>query len=190
MPTRTVLQNHTAIPYRLLPLALLALAVPAGAGAQSPHVDDPAADPGSLYAELARMDSIFFDALFANCDAPAANALLTRDVEFYDDRTGLTSGDEVREGFERLVGNCPADNGVRRVLLPNTVEVYPIHGVGALQTGIHHFVERGASNSTIARFYVVWVNDNGGWKMSRIMSVDHKIVDAARAADLRRHPSH
>lgn len=184
-----MLLKHSPIRNRLLPLALVALAVPAAARPQSAESGPDAAAIGSLRDELGRMDRIFFGALFADCDAAAANALLSEDVEFYDDRTGLSTGDEVREGFERLAADCPAENGVRRVLLPNSVEVYPIHGIGALQTGIHHFVESNASSSTIARFYVIWSNGHGTWKMSRIMSVDHEIVDAADAADLHRDAS-
>lgn len=92
-----------------------------------------------------------FDALFARCDAERANALLAADVEFYDDRTGLSAGEDLREDFRRLTENCPAGHGVRRILLPESVEVYPIEGFGAVQTGVHHFVERGASTRTVAK---------------------------------------
>lgn len=173
-------------PEPLLPLLLALCALAAVPPASHAQTGPAAPDDGALYAELVRMDSVFFDALFARCDADRANAMVTDDVEFYDDRTGLTTGDEVREGFRRIAGNCPAGNGVRRILLADSVEVYPIDGFGAMQRGVHHFVERGASTSTIARFVVLWTNVDGEWKMARIMSVDHRIVDAALAAELRR----
>lgn len=151
-----------------------------------PEPVHPGVPPGdALYEELARMDSVFFDVLFAECDAERADGMVTADVEFYDDRTGLTKGDEVRAGFRRMTGNCPAGNGVRRILLEKSVEVYPIEGFGAMQRGIHHFVERGATHSTIARFVHLWTNADGAWRLARIVSVDHRSVDAADAAALR-----
>lgn len=139
---------------------------------------------GPLYDELARMDSVLFDALFVTCDADRANVLMTDDVEFYDDRNGVTVGHEVREGSRRIASNCPADNGVQRILLPDSLKVHPINGFGAMQTGVHHFVERGSSKNLIGRFYHIWKRVDNEWKLARIISL-HETVDAARAAELR-----
>ena len=142
------------------------------------------AESDALRDELARADSAFFDALFAACDAERAIGWLAEDVEFYDDRTGLSAGDDLRDDFRRLAANCPATNGVRRVLLPRTVEVHAIPGFGAVQTGEHHFVERGASQTTVARFIHTWRRVDGEWRLARIISL-HRVVDAAEAAERR-----
>jgi len=136
--------------------------------------------------ELLEADSAFFDALFVACAMDRVNEFLTDDVEFYDDRTGRTAGDEVRSGFGDLAENCPAGNGVRRILLRDSVKVYRIKGFGAMQVGTHHFVEHGAETSTVARFVIVWQLVDTRWRMSRIMSVDHRSVAAEDAARQRR----
>lgn len=141
-------------------------------------------DADALHEEIARADSAFFDALFARCDAEHALGWLAEDAEFYDDRTGVSAGDDLRDDFRRLAANCPADNGVRRVLLPGTVEVHAIPGFGAVQTGEHHFVERGASQTTVARFIHTWRRVDGEWRLARIISL-HQVVDAAEAAQRR-----
>jgi ketosteroid isomerase-like protein len=138
----------------------------------------------SLSDQVARADSALFDALFARCDADRAGRLLADDVEFYDDRTGRSAGDDLREDFRRLTENCPASNGVRRILISESVQVHPIEGYGAVQMGEHHFVERGAATSTVARFVHVWKRAGDGWELARIISL-HEVVDAARAAELR-----
>lgn len=163
--------------------AIVALSTALSVRAQSPA--DPADDLIALEAELARMDSLLFDALFVRCDADRANSILDPDVEFYDDRSGLSRGDDVRDNSRRLAANCPAGHGVRRVLLPSSVEVHRIGDYGAVQTGIHHFVERGATTSTIGRFTHIWKRTGGGWKLARVISL-HEIVDATEAAELRR----
>ena len=167
-------------------LFALTLCFPSVLRAQSPaELDSVALSGDHLRNELFQANHAFFRALFAECAADQANAFLTADVEFYDDRTGRRSGNEVRSDFERLAANCPATNGVRRILLRESVEVYPIRGFGAMQLGIHHFVEDGAETSTIAKFVIVWQRVGGAWRMSRVMSVDHQSVPAADAEALR-----
>lgn len=180
--------HRTAAPLASLALAAaLLLAAPGRASAQlvPGAADVEAHRSGALFDELARADHALFDALFARCDAEAAISLLADDVEFYDDRSGLSAGEDLREDFRRLTRDCPAGHGVRRILLPGSVEVHAIEGYGAVQTGVHHFVEHGAATSTVARFVHTWRRDGDRWKLARIISL-HATVDADRAAELRR----
>ena len=93
-------------------------------------------------------DTTSSDATFVRCDTTATFALLTDDVEFYHDRTGLHEGPQVRADFARLAESCPRTRGIARRLVPNTLRVYPISGYSAVQVGVHEFVERGALNAT------------------------------------------
>jgi hypothetical protein len=182
------LSPGTVTPSLLVAVALI-LATSHCGSAPSPWPSTPAASgaprSSDLFREVTRADSVFFDALFARCDAELANTFLTPDVEFYDDRSGLSVGDDLRQDFRRLTDNCPAGNGVRRILLPESVEVHPVDGFGAVHTGVHHFVENGASTSTVGRFTTIWKRAGGEWKMARIISL-HEVMDAERAAGLRR----
>lgn len=138
--------------------------------------DAQAADPsqdGALYLALVRADSLLFDASYVTCDTARVNALLTDDVEFYHDLTGARRGAEVRADFARLVQNCPRVKGVRRELVPASVHVYPLPGFGAVETGEHRFVERGAAAVVTARFVHVWRQDADGWRAARLVSFDH-----------------
>jgi ketosteroid isomerase-like protein len=128
---------------------------------------------GALFDELARMDSLVFAASYVTCDTARVNALLADDVEFYHDVSGLHRGDQVRADFARLAQNCPFARGVRRELVPGSLHVYPIRGFGAVQTGTHRFIERGATTATTARFVHVWRKDGDGWRVSRVLSLDH-----------------
>lgn len=146
------------------------------------RVEEPAAAPadastsGALYDELARMDSVLFDAAFASCDLPRVEALLVDDVEFYHDRTGMETGAQVRESFRRLTQNCPRGQHVTRQVVSGSLRVYPIAGYGAVQTGEHRFVEEGAATVTVARFVHLWRRVDGGWKLARVLSFDHQPV--------------
>ena len=132
---------------------------------------------GPLHIELARMDSLMFDATFVRCDLAAVNAMFTDDVEFYHDQTGLQRGDEVRANNARLTANCPGKRGITRRLVPGSLRVYPLSTIGAVQTGVHRFVERGARTATEARFVHVWRRTAAGWQVARVLSFDHRPID-------------
>jgi hypothetical protein len=147
----------------------------AAMGAPTPH--DPSTS-GALFDELARMDSLVFDATYVACDTQRTNALFTDDVEFYHDRTGFHSGPQVRADFARLAATCPRGRGVTRELIPGTLRVYPIHDYGAVQMGMHRFVEKGSSTATAAQFVHLWQQKDGVWKISRALSFEHHATDA------------
>jgi hypothetical protein len=136
-------------------------------------------DAGPLFDELAHMDSEVFEASFVSCDAAKANAIFADDVEFYHDKDGLSSGEQVRENTRRLTASCPREHGVTRTIVPGSLRVFPIEGYGAVQVGVHRFDERGAATSTLARFVSVWRKQDGKWRLARILSLDHQIVPAA-----------
>jgi hypothetical protein len=138
-------------------------------------------DAGPLFDELARMDSAMFEASFVTCDAAKANAIFAEDVEFYHDKDGLSSGEQVRENTRRLTASCPRKNGVTRTLVPGSLRVFPIEGYGAVQVGVHRFDERGAATSTLARFVSVWRMQDKTWRLARVFSLDHQTIPAAGA---------
>jgi hypothetical protein len=133
---------------------------------------------GALFEELARMDSILFDASFASCDSSKANAIFADDVEFYHDEAGFSAGEQVRENTRRLTASCPGARGITRTIVPGSLRVYPIAGYGAAQLGIHRFDERGAATSTLAQFVHLWRFQDGQWRLARVLSLDHRAVDA------------
>jgi Domain of unknown function (DUF4440) len=124
---------------------------------------------GSLYDELARMDSALFEAAFVTCDADKFRAIFTEDAEFYHDRTGASYANDVR-----TLKSCPRDNGVTRTLVPGSLEVYPMQGYGAIQIGRHTFARAGEPGSEVAQFVHLWKREGETWKLARVLSFDHR----------------
>jgi len=154
--------------YRWLPFALLVTPVSLFAQAGSSR-------SGPLFDELARMDSVLFDAAFVSCNFPRIDSILASDIEFYHDQNGMDADTAVRGDFMRLTGSCPGAKGVRRELVEGSLEVYPIHTYGAIQMGSHRFIERDAPAHTIARFVHLWKREpDGRWILARVLSFDHK----------------
>lgn len=158
-----------------------AASLPPGLRAQdAPRVGEAhPAGSGALYEELARMDSLLFDASFVSCDPGVANAMLADDVEFYHDRAGFQSAEQTRENTRLLTASCPAERGITRVLVAESLRVYPIHDYGAVQVGVHRFEERGAPTHTMAQFVHLWHRQDGAWRLARILSFDHREEPAA-----------
>lgn len=169
------------IAHRTLFLALALFALVSGGCALQAQTLPDSVDglrSGALFEELARMDSILFDASFASCDAAKANAIFTDDVEFYHDEAGFAAGEQVRENTRRLTASCPGARGITRTVVPGSLRVYPIEGYGAVQVGVHRFDERGAATSTLAQFIHLWRLRDGQWRLARVLSLDHHAVDA------------
>lgn len=160
LPTATVLAG-----------VVFTLATASVVAAQAP--DDSTSGP--LFVELARMDSILFDAAFVSCDAARFRSLFTEDAEFYHDKVAPAYGEDVR-----TLQGCPRDNGVRRVLVQGSLRVYPIAEFGAIQMGEHRFLEAGEETRTLAKFVHLWSNRNGEWQIARVLSFDHVSERAAQ----------
>ena len=120
-----------------------------------------------LQREITTQDSLFFDA-YNNCKIAQMDLMFPDDIEFYHDQGGLsTSKPDLMKSLENNI--C---NKVRRELLPGSIEVYPIPGYGAVQFGQHRFhnlVEK--STSRYSKFLHTWKNENGKWKLARVISL-------------------
>lgn len=123
---------------------------------------------GRLFTELVRMDSILFDIAFVSCDADRFRCLFTSDAEFYHDKVPPAYDADVS-----TLEGCPKDGGVRRVLVPGSLRVYPIAEFGAIQMGEHRFLEADSETGTIAKFVHLWSDRDGEWRIARVLSFDH-----------------
>jgi hypothetical protein len=157
------------IPKLLAGLALVpALALPLTAQA------DPAAPDSELYRTVAGLDTTLFDA-FNGCDLKVMGDIVTDDLEFYHDRTGLERG---RGPFIESTRKYICGK-VRRELIAGTLEVYPLKGFGAVEIGSHRFCDARRFNpcnpakSGDAKFAMIWQQTEAGWKLSRVISYDH-----------------
>lgn len=125
-------------------------------------------------------DSLFWVA-YNTCDTVAFQKYFTHDVEFYHDKGGITLGLEKLLDITKK-NLCGAnDFRLRREAVPGTVRVYPMQtsntNYGAIISGEHVFYIRQAGKETLdglAKFTHLWLLKDGVWKMTRILSYDHK----------------
>jgi ketosteroid isomerase-like protein len=154
----------------LLLLSLLVVPL-AQVNAQPPQS---AAAHDELFRTIAALDGELFDA-YNRCDLEKLASLLTEDLEFYHDQTGLSRGRQAT--VDAVKANICGK--VRRDLVPGSLEVYPLKNYGAVEMGSHRFcdpkkTEKCGEDSGIAKFVMLWQNNDGAWKITRVISYDHK----------------
>jgi ketosteroid isomerase-like protein len=127
-----------------------------------------------LTRAVAALDKELFDA-YNTCNIERLGTLVTDDLEFYHDKTGLAVGkptflDSIKKNI------C---GKVTRQLVAGTLEVHPLHGYGAMEIGTHRFYHPGAQGHDDvgeAKFVILWQYKDGAWKVSRTISYDHDLA--------------
>lgn len=121
-----------------------------------------------LFNEIVAMDKEFFDA-YNRCDMEKQASIYSDNIEFFHDQGGLmTSKKDILDATKRNI--C---GKVTRELIEGSIEVYPINTYGAVQIGFHKFHNSEEPNavSNPSKFITVWYNDNGEWKMTKVISL-------------------
>lgn len=125
----------------------------------------------ALFNTIYRLDSNWF-AAFNKKDVKAFSTYVDSSLEFYHDKTGLTDYEYNIKAFDNILKNVP---DLQRTLLKETMEVYPIPNYGAVQIAQHRFChwENGKEDCGVFKFIHIWKKTINGWRVTRIISVDH-----------------
>jgi ketosteroid isomerase-like protein len=122
----------------------------------------------ALQRQIEQMDQAFFDA-YNQCDMKKQEAIYADDIEFFHDKGGLmTSKKELLEATRKNI--C---GKVTRILIPGSIEVYPIHNYGAVEIGFHRFYNNQEPNaeSKPSKFIIVWKKENELWRIAKVVSL-------------------
>jgi Domain of unknown function (DUF4440) len=160
-------------------IGVACVAIAADAGAQGGFIPPASKE---LIATILQKDKELFDAVFERCDTVALSAWIAEDFEFYHDKSGhaFNSGSQwikaVGEMCERQ--KAGTDYRARRELDTASVKVYPVNNYGAIHTGLHRFYKKleGGKEQLVevSLFTNLWKNENGAWKLTRVLSFDHR----------------
>jgi Domain of unknown function (DUF4440) len=153
-------------------LTLLALlicvftSITASAQSQDTYVYKP--ESQELYNTIVHMDSVYFNAYNA-CDMDKQAAIYADSIEFYHDGSGLETSKKTLLAAikENICGK------VTRVLVKGSIEVYQIPNFGAVEIGLHRFINH-AENNNLSRpdkFIIIWRHNNDQWQITRVVSL-------------------
>jgi len=153
----------------LVPILLALSCTPLGAQSK--------AQPDALFTTVQSLDAKLFDA-YNHCDLNTLAAMVSDDLEFYHDQTGLAVG---KAPFLAAIKQNICGK-VQRDLVADTLEVYPLKNYGAVEIGTHQFHQPKRPKEGVgdAKFVMLWQNRDGVWKLTRVISYDHKQVMSAK----------
>ena len=147
---------------------LITLAVSLTASAQSQDAYTYKITDQKLYNTIVHMDSVYFNA-YNTCDMDKQAAIYADSIEFYHDKGGLMTSkkDLLKALKDNICGK------VTRVLVPGSIEVYPIGDWGAVEVGLHRFINHVESEtpSKPDKFIVIWRHRNNQWQITRVISL-------------------
>ena len=126
--------------------------------------------PDTLATTVADLDRKLFTA-YNTCDLTTLGNLVSADLEFYHDKTGLAVG---REPFVASIKNNICGK-TERELVPGSLEVHRLNTYGALEIGSHRFIHPGHPEIPTgeAKFAMLWRYSPSGWQLTRVISYDH-----------------
>lgn len=136
------------------------------------HTENKVTTTGKELVEMiAKLDSSLF-AAYNSKNLDLMKTYFTTDLEWYQDNGGLIGFEKVFENFKSIFNR---DYVLKRNLIKESLEVHPIEGYGAIEIGKHQFkhIENGKPEIGTFKFLMIWKNDNGNWKISRVVSYDH-----------------
>jgi Domain of unknown function (DUF4440) len=126
-----------------------------------------------LYDEIYEQDSLLF-AAFNEHNTEKLMAYFSEDLEFYHDKGGVSDYAGTANGFKNLFKNNK-ETGLRRDIIPGSMEVYPINNFGAVATSLHRFChkENGKDDCGTFKNIMLYKKTTAGWKITRVISYDH-----------------
>ena len=150
---------------------LLSIFIYSSALAQNQIQKSAAITKNELFNKIANLDSLLF-AAYNSKNLDLMKNYFTSDLEWYQDNGGLIGFEKVFENFNSIFNR---DYDLKRSLIKESLEVHLIKGYGAIEIGMHQFkhIENGKLEIGTFKFLMIWKNDNGNWKISRVVSYDH-----------------
>lgn len=135
----------------------------------------------TIFAQLKKTDSLLFERGFNNCDFEILAELVDENFEFYHDENGIQNREQFLKGFKESICSTPNRKPIRKVI-DESLEIYRLKNngetYGAIQKGIHLFYIKEPNKelylTNIAKFTSIWLLKEGNWKLSRVLSYDHK----------------
>lgn len=134
-----------------------------------------------LTATILHADSLFWKT-YNECNIDENARYFTDDISFYHDKGGVTKGYEaLKEAMKNnICGN--ANQKIRREPVAGTVNVFPMRNggkiYGAIISGEHYFYVsqdgKPEKREGLANFTHLWLLENNAWKMSYVLSYNHR----------------
>ena len=126
----------------------------------------------ALNKQIMVMDSLLFDVAFNQCDLSLYKKIISENIEFYDDRSGLNSS--IEKEIASFQDKCAKPYRITRKLVDTAI--YVLGDFGAVQHGTHIFL---VDDKVVekAKFTTIWEFTANRWVVKRAISYDHQPME-------------
>lgn len=148
----------------------------------------------NLLYKIKTLDSLFFEVAYNKCDSLLGRKLISKDFEFYHDKSGALLDESNEFASDIMVEDLSwiCINTYRK-LVDNSIEIFPLYKnrelYGVVQEGNHQFfkVENKRPTELIsnAKFIHIWILEGDDWKLKRVFSFDHNKNDTTNNLEKR-----
>ena len=168
----------------LMPIATALAAPPAAEPPNAPiNLTPGAVTTPEMVKALEERDRALFDAVFG-CKPDLLVPMVADDFEFLHDKHGMTatSGAQFIASIRDMCEGQKTGRNfrARRELVPGTMTTHALNKYGAMQMGTHRFYALQAGKpdqlTETGRFIDVWKQEDGVWKLARVISYDHVLA--------------
>jgi hypothetical protein len=138
----------------------------------SPHLSpySQAAPSDSLFKTIQTLDTQLFDA-YNHCDLEKFGSLIADDIEFYHDKTGLSRGRQALvEGSRTTSAAKSPENSSRHA---RGLSHRQLRRGRDRHPPLPSSRTREPASVGEAKFIHLWQNQDGVWKVTRVISFDH-----------------
>ena len=126
-------------------------------------------DNQELFNTILSLDSIFWEA-YNSCNLDLQSKFYSDSIEFYHDQAGLiTSKQAILEATKNNI--C---GKIIRKPVEGSIEIFPINGFGAIETGKHIFYDTTKLKDPapqMGKFIFIWQHKNNTWTIRKAISL-------------------
>ncbi len=134
-----------------------------------------------LFITMRQQDSLLFQKGFNQCDLQYLDALISEDLVFYHDQSGIQDRSIFLENVQKYICTNLEQKPIRK-LKEGSLVVFSLYDngklYGAIQKGEHNFYirEKGKEDrwTSTAKFTHVWVLEQGTFRLREALSYDHQ----------------
>ena len=133
------------------------------------HINAQERPADTLSEDIMEMDNKLFAEAFNKCNLSLFKTIVSSDLEFYDDRSGLNTS--FAKEVAAFKDRCSKQEKVTRKLVE--AEVSRLGDYGAVEIGKHDFYVDNVKVES-ARFIIIWERTSESWVMKRTVSFNHQ----------------
>lgn len=135
----------------------------------------------ALHRTFEKLDSLFFEKGFNQCDLEFLDGAIHKNLVFYHDQSGIQNKDVFFQSVKNNICGEGSQKPIRKVE-KESLQVFPLYDngklYGVIQNGTHQFFLRESGKPDVftsrAKFSHLYLREEESWLLKEVFSFDHQ----------------